>query len=73
MPTYCVNDNAQANGDHEVHDLTPGACTHLPEPKDRKSLGWHTDCQGAAMTDVTFSRPQARGLQAPPGLIHLFR
>lgn len=22
MPSYCVNKQAQANGDHEVHDLT---------------------------------------------------
>ncbi|MDB5319945.1 MAG: hypothetical protein JWN40_1576 [Phycisphaerales bacterium] len=60
MPTYCVNENAQANGDHEVHDLTPGACTHLPEPKDRKSLGWHTDCQGA-VTEAKKTYRQSNG------------
>ena len=47
MPYYCVNKNAQANGDHEVHNLTPGACTHLPAEKDQESLGWHLDCHGA--------------------------
>ena len=45
MPTYCVNKNAQTNGDHEVHDL--GACSQLPEPANRLSLGWHLDCRFA--------------------------
>lgn len=45
MPNYCVNRDAQANGDHEVHDV--GSCHHLPEPQNRLDLGWHSDCRGA--------------------------
>jgi hypothetical protein len=45
MPFYCVNTNAQSNGDHEVHDV--GTCTHLPLPVHRLDLGYHADCHGA--------------------------
>ena len=46
MPTYCVNRNAQPNGDHEVHDIasTKGC---LPEPVHRINLGWHPSCREA--------------------------
>ncbi len=47
MPYYCVNTNGQSNGDHEVHDTTPGACGHLPLPQHRLSLGHHATCKGA--------------------------
>lgn len=47
MPNYCINKNAQSNGDYEVHDLTPGACAHLPEPHNQASLGYHQSCHGA--------------------------
>jgi len=47
MVNYCVNKNAQLNGDHEVHDLTLGACIRLPEPSNRLSLGNHAGCQSA--------------------------
>ena len=46
MPTYCVNDNAQDNGDHEVHDLNHGT-TCLPNPANRVPLGFHTECSSA--------------------------
>ena len=45
MPSYCVNKNAQSNGDHEVHDLTPGACNRLPDYSNRLDLGYHFNCQ----------------------------
>ena len=48
MPNFCVNDNVQSNGDHEVHDLTEGArlgC--LPQSWNQTSLGWHPDCTSA--------------------------
>lgn len=55
MPNYCVNANAQANGDHEVHDLTPGRCGHLPDYSNRKSLGFHSNCRSAvAQAKQTF-------------------
>lgn len=47
MPNYCVNTNAQSDsGDHEVHDLasTKGC---LPNPDNRRDLGWHADCASA--------------------------
>ena len=47
MPTYCVNKNAQSNGDHEVHDLTIGACNRLPDYGNRLDLGYHPNCQSA--------------------------
>lgn len=47
MPTYCVNKNIQLNGDHEVHDLTPGACNRLPDYFNRFDLGYHPNCQSA--------------------------
>ncbi len=47
MPTYCVNKNAQSNGDHEVHDLTFGACNRLPDYGNRLDLGYHPNCQSA--------------------------
>ena len=48
MPSYCVNMNAQVNsGDHEVHETLPTPCKYLPNPENRKTLGWHSDCHGA--------------------------
>lgn len=46
MPTYCVNKNQQANGDHEVHDIdSRRSC--LPSTENRASLGYHPSCSGA--------------------------
>lgn len=47
MPYYCVNQNAQSNGDHEVHDLTPGACNRLPASYNQQALGYHATCRSA--------------------------
>ena len=49
MPYYCLNANAQrtVRREHEVHDVTPGACNHLPLPSNRIDLGWHPNCQSA--------------------------
>ncbi|MBC2776450.1 hypothetical protein [Parasphingopyxis marina] len=46
MPYFYVNANAQANGDHEVHQKDAD-CGHEPEPKNREGLGWHANCHGA--------------------------
>jgi hypothetical protein len=47
MPNYCVNTKAQSNsGDHEVHDLA-STKNCLPDPTNRRDLGWHADCAGA--------------------------
>ena len=46
MPTYCVNKNAQPNGDHEVHDVaSTGGC--LPAYNNRVDLGYHSSCSSA--------------------------
>lgn len=39
---YCVNLNAQRNGDHEVHNIIEG-CRYLPNPESQENLGWHVD------------------------------
>jgi len=44
MATYCVNKNAQHNGDHEVHRK---GCVLWPQPDNRISLGGHATCHGA--------------------------
>lgn len=44
MASYYVNQNAQNNGDHEVHK---GSCPRLPSPLNRKYLGEFTNCTDA--------------------------
>lgn len=42
MDNYYVNNNAQSNGDHEVHK---DGCSYMPSSKI--SLGKFSDCHGA--------------------------
>ena len=44
MNRYYVNKNAQANGDHEVHQ---DVCQHLPDPVNRDYLGTFAHCREA--------------------------
>lgn len=44
MGLYYVNENAQSNGDHEVHIST---CSHIPDYENRIYLGAFDDCKGA--------------------------
>jgi hypothetical protein len=60
MPEYCVNTNAQSNGDHEVHDVTPGRCSYLPDVSNRKNLGWHSNCH-SAVAKAKHTYPQSNG------------
>ena len=60
MPYYCVNHNSQANGDHEVHDLTPGACHRLPTSGNRLELGYHSGC-GSAVQEAKKTYRQSNG------------
>jgi hypothetical protein len=46
VSTYCVNKNAQTNGDHEVHDVTANKSC-LPTPSNRQDLGYHSSCSSA--------------------------
>lgn len=41
---YYVNDNAQSNGDHEVHTAS---CSFLPEASNRRYLGYFDGCRDA--------------------------
>jgi hypothetical protein len=41
---YYVNDNAQSNGDHEVHT---SECSFLPAPANRTYLGSFNTCASA--------------------------
>lgn len=42
MTSYCVNNNAQSTGEHEVHTYT---CSYLPG--DKTYLGEFSSCWGA--------------------------
>jgi len=44
MPNYYVNDNAQDNGDHEVHEE---GCSWLKQVVSSTPLGYHSSCHGA--------------------------
>ena len=46
MPSYIVNTQQQANGDHEVHNTTTG-CPYMPNIANQLSLGVHHTCHGA--------------------------
>lgn len=46
MGYYIVNKNAQATGEHEVHILN---CGLKPEPENRVSLGYHSNCSDAIL------------------------
>ncbi len=46
MNNFCVNVNAQSNGDHEVHNTDAG-CRYLPAPGNRIDLGLHSTCRTA--------------------------
>jgi len=46
MDRFIVNQNAQANGDHEVHNVTAG-CSYLPNNENQVDLGYHSSCHGA--------------------------
>ena len=44
MKKYFVNDNAQSNGDHEVHQEN---CQYLPSTANRTYLGEYSNCKPA--------------------------
>lgn len=46
MAHYCVNKNAQENGDHEVHKV---GCSWYPNEENRVSLGTHDTCYTAVI------------------------
>lgn len=44
MPSYCVNDRVQSNGDHEVHVI---GCRYTPSVGNRTALGFFSSCRSA--------------------------
>ena len=46
MSWYCVNKNAQDNGDHEVHKE---GCKFFPAPENRIYLGKFSSCHAAVV------------------------
>lgn len=46
MPRFIINKNAQANGDHEVHDAT-NACRFMPSLENQVEVGTYPTCHGA--------------------------
>ncbi|CDF60954.1 conserved hypothetical protein [Xanthomonas citri pv. fuscans] len=48
MPNFIVNKNAQANGDHEVHNTTTG-CAFMPQLANQINLGFHASCHQAVV------------------------
>lgn len=53
MDKYYVNQNVQANGDHEVHQA---GCSFMPEPQNRTYLGEFSSCHGAVSKAKTIYR-----------------
>jgi hypothetical protein len=58
MPNFIVNQNPQANGDHEVHNTTTG-CTYMPKQENCISLGTFSSCH-EAVASAKVRWPQAR-------------
>lgn len=54
---YYVNQNAQANGDHEVHT---DSCSYLPLPHNRTYLGTFTSC-APAVSEAKRHYPRSNG------------
>ena len=57
MQLYYVNDRAQTNGDHEVHEDN---CPYMPEPRNRTFLGYFADCT-QAITEAKKRYTQVNG------------
>lgn len=57
MPIYHVNTNAQANGDHEVHE---NGCVREPFLQNRFALGSHAYC-GSAVAEAKRHFPRSNG------------
>jgi len=58
MPQYCVNKNAQPNGDHEVHAQ---GCAYWPANWNVQDLGWHLDCHSAVQAAKLYYPYSANG------------
>ena len=59
MASYCVNKNAQPNGDHEVHNID-AKCSFLPDASNRLALGNHLTCP-TAVAKAKQTYPKSNG------------
>ena len=66
MAAYYVNQNAQSNGDHEVHK---SGCSFMPQAANRTYLGDHATCR-AAVTEAKKYYRQANGCYYCSGTCH---
>jgi len=66
MDRYCVNTNAQSNGDNEVHKE---GCSFLPLLHNRRDLGFHSSCIGAVF-QARLLYPRANGCAYCSSLCH---
>lgn len=57
LEKYCVNKNAQNNGDHEVHKRT---CSQLPKESNILDLGEFNSCKEAVI-EAKKTYPKADG------------
>lgn len=57
MANYYMNQNAQWNGDHEVHKE---GCSWMPQPENRRYLGEHPTCH-TAVAQAKYYDPSADG------------
>lgn len=46
MDKFIINKNPQANGDHEIHNVTKG-CSYLPLVQNQVDVGYFANCQQA--------------------------
>lgn len=61
MAIFILNQNAQANGDHEVHNLTT-SCIFMPQPQNQIPLGEHLHCSSAVLlAKKTWSKARING------------
>lgn len=60
MKNYYVNQNAQPNGDHEVHT---DECSYFKSMISKKSLGSHSNCK-SAVTEAQKTYPQSNGCKS---------
>ncbi|WP_338769869.1 hypothetical protein WAF17_10735 [Bernardetia sp. ABR2-2B] len=66
MANYYVNDNAQSNGDHEVHKE---GCSWMPSVSNRTYLGDFSTCKDA-VTEAKKKYRQSNGCKYCSPLCH---
>jgi hypothetical protein len=63
---YYVNNRAQANGDHEVHEEN---CRYMPNTENRRYLGEFSSCYGAVREAKKYHQ-QANGCKTCSNACH---